>query len=92
MKKTFLFTLLLFAFSIIVMSQTQQPAISWDKTTHNFGTFKEEAGVQTATFTFTNTGSMPLYITNVRASCGCTATEYTKEPVQPHRRNRGGIW
>jgi len=26
---------------------------------------------------------MPLYITNVNASCGCTATDYTKEPVAP---------
>ncbi|MDD3739962.1 MAG: DUF1573 domain-containing protein [Bacteroidales bacterium] len=83
MKKTVLFTSLFLIFSVIVLAQTQQPAISWDKTTHNFGSFKEEDGTQTATFTFTNTGSMPLYITNVKASCGCTATEYTKEPVQP---------
>jgi len=83
MKKTILLSALSLVFSIVMLAQTQQPAISWDKTVHNFGSFKEEAGVQTATFTFTNTGSMPLYITNVKASCGCTATEYTKEPVQP---------
>ncbi|MDD3686977.1 MAG: DUF1573 domain-containing protein [Bacteroidales bacterium] len=82
MKKTGL--LLSFVIiSLIAISQTQQPTISWDKTTHSFGLFKEELGPQAATFTFTNTGSSPLYITNVKASCGCTATDYTKEPVQP---------
>ncbi len=82
MKQTFLFIGLIFS-SFIVFSQTQQASISWDKTVHNFGTFKEEAGNQTVDFIFTNTGNSPLYITNVRASCGCTATEYTKEPVAP---------
>jgi len=82
MKKS---VLLIFGLLITfaVFSQTQEPAISWEKTTHNFGEFKEEAGPQAATFNFTNTGSKPLYITNVRASCGCTATDYTKEPIQP---------
>lgn len=68
--------------SLIAFSQTQQPEISWDKTVHNFGSFKEEAGHQTAIFNFTNTGSTALYVANVRASCGCTATDYTKEPVE----------
>jgi hypothetical protein len=82
MKKVGLF-LSFVVISLILISQTQQPTISWDKTVHNFGLFKEEAGKQEGTFTFTNTGSTPLYITNVKASCGCTATDYTKEPVQP---------
>ncbi|MCK9499759.1 MAG: DUF1573 domain-containing protein [Bacteroidales bacterium] len=82
MKKIFLIICLtgLYLFSF---SQSQQPMISWEKTVHDFGNFKEEAGNQTYDFIFTNTGSMPLYITNVRASCGCTATDYTKEPVAP---------
>lgn len=82
MKKIVFLLILSFSFGL-GFSQTQQASISWDKTVHNFGTFKEEAGPQTCTFTFTNTGSVPLYITDVKASCGCTATEYTKEPVQP---------
>lgn len=59
------------------------PTIQWDKTQHDFGSFKEESGPQTATFTFTNTGSSPIALSSVRASCGCTATDYSKEPVQP---------
>ncbi|MDR2009663.1 MAG: DUF1573 domain-containing protein [Bacteroidales bacterium] len=66
-----------------INAQTQNSSISWEKTSHDFGSFKEEAGPQTAVFAFTNTGNSPLYVTNVRASCGCTATDYTKEPIQP---------
>ena len=82
MKKIFLI-ICLTSFYLLSFSQSQQPAISWDKTVHDFGNFKEEAGNQSYDFIFTNTGNMPLYITNVNASCGCTATDYTKEPVAP---------
>lgn len=82
MKRFFLLTLAI-VFSGIMMAQQSGPAISWAKTVHDFGTFKEEAGVQTAIFEFTNTGDEPLFLTNVKASCGCTATDYTKEPIQP---------
>jgi hypothetical protein len=67
----------------VIFAQQEGPAISWDKTDHDFGVFKEEAGVQTAKFEFVNTGNQPLFLTNVKATCGCTATDYTKEPVQP---------
>ncbi len=68
---------------LTAMAQQKAASISWDKTTHNFGTFKEEAGKQTATFTFTNTGSENLILTNVRSSCGCTTPNWTKTPVKP---------
>lgn len=72
--------------SIVVMAQQKSATISWEKTSHDFGTFKEESGTQAFSFNFTNTGSEPLIVTNVRASCGCTATEWTKEPVQPGKK------
>jgi hypothetical protein len=34
-------------------------------------------------FTFTNTGNIPLVISSVQASCGCTVASYSKEPVAP---------
>lgn len=34
-------------------------------------------------FEFKNTGKEAVVITNVKASCGCTATDYTKTPIQP---------
>lgn len=69
--------------SLSGIAQQKKASISWDKTTHDYGTFKEEAGPQTAKFTFKNTGNEPLIITNVRASCGCTSPNWTKEPVAP---------
>jgi len=32
-------------------------------------------------FAFTNTGNAPLLIMSVKASCGCTTPEWTKEPI-----------
>jgi hypothetical protein len=34
-------------------------------------------------FVFKNMGSAPIVITNVRASCGCTTPQWTKEPIPP---------
>ena len=34
-------------------------------------------------FEFKNTGKTDVIITNVKASCGCTATDYTKTPIKP---------
>ncbi len=34
-------------------------------------------------FEFKNTGKATVIITDVKAACGCTATEYTKTPVKP---------
>jgi hypothetical protein len=82
MKKILLFAFAI-AFSAVIYAQQEGPTISWTTTVHDFGVFKEEAGLQTAKFEFVNTGNAPLFITNVKASCGCTTPEWTKEPVQP---------
>jgi cytoplasmic iron level regulating protein YaaA (DUF328/UPF0246 family) len=34
-------------------------------------------------FEFKNNGKTAVIITNVKAACGCTATDYTKTPIQP---------
>lgn len=48
----------------------------------DFGAVNE--GVQaTHEFAFTNTGSSPIIISNVRASCGCTTPDWTKDPIPP---------
>lgn len=50
---------------------------------HDFGQIKENDGPVTHKFEFTNTGKEPLILSNVRASCGCTTPEWTKEPIPP---------
>ncbi len=80
MKRLFIiFSLLIFGIS--VKSQTAITKMSLSATEHDFGTFKEEAGRQTYDFIVTNTGTEPLMIQNVVASCGCTTPEWTRQPI-----------
>ena len=56
--------------------------ITFDESEFNFGTV--DAGeVVEHTYTFTNTGSEPLVISNAKGSCGCTVPDWPKEPVMP---------
>ncbi len=56
--------------------------VKWDEELHDFGTIKQ-GDVVTHTFTFTNVGNQPLQITRVKASCGCTTPEWSKEAIAP---------
>lgn len=86
MKKYMLSYVLMFLFISGGFSQTLDPFVSFDKTVHDFGTIKEENGKATNNFEFTNTGGKPLIISQVRASCGCTAPDWSKEPILPGKR------
>lgn len=52
-------------------------------TTHDFGKVAEEAGSVSCEFKFTNNGTKPLLIQDIRTTCGCTTPSYTKDPVLP---------
>lgn len=65
-----------------------QPALKFSETEHNFGTFKEDAGIQKYDFVVTNSGNEPLVIQNIVPSCGCTTPEWTKEPIAPGATGR----
>ena len=55
---------------------------SWIVTTYDFGKIKVNKPV-THEFRFTNSGDAPLVISSVQASCGCTVTDYSKDPIAP---------
>lgn len=57
--------------------------ITFEKVSHDFGTFSEDAPVVHCTFKFTNTGDALLVIHQAIASCGCTVPEYPKQPIKP---------
>lgn len=89
MKKYILFVIAFFCFNAVVFAQTNnlnqksgKSAVSaaWEKTTHDFGEIPQGVPV-TVTFKFTNTGTAPMIISDVKPSCGCTTPSYTKEPV-----------
>lgn len=56
------------------------PVIAFETTNHDFGTIKEGDVVE-YTYKFTNKGAAPLIIQGAQGSCGCTASDWTKDPV-----------
>ena len=62
------------------------PQIAFTETENDFGEMSpgDEA---VHYFVYSNTGDAPLVIVNVRASCGCMASEWTKKPVEAGRRD-----
>lgn len=66
-----------------LMAQTVQPNISFVETSHDFGKLQEEKGKVTYRFEFVNSGGSDLLVQKVTASCGCTAPQWTREPIPP---------
>lgn len=75
--------LLFWAALHLAVAALAQPRISFDETSHNFGQVYSGSGKVSHQFSFTNTGTEPLIISNAVASCGCTIPSWSKEPVQP---------
>ena len=77
--------------SFAAQAQEKYAEIKFDSTTFDFGKFYSDAGKQSHTFTFTNTGNMPLIINQAMTSCGCTVSTYTKEPVAPGKTGKVNV-
>jgi len=63
-------------------NQDRLPMIEFTTTEHDFGKVIQ-GEVVSYSFKFKNTGKSDLVIANISAACGCTASEYPKEPVKP---------
>ncbi|MDR0394368.1 MAG: DUF1573 domain-containing protein [Tannerella sp.] len=61
--------------------QGSDTTVFFGRTIHDFGTVSESGGILKCEFPVTNTGDRPLVITKVTASCGCTASDWSKEPI-----------
>ena len=59
-----------------------------DQKVHDFGTIQEKDGPVSHVFLLTNKGSKPLAISDVSVWCGCTTTEFSKEPIRPGQTGR----
>ena len=67
--------------SIIAQLDTNQYThIEWKDTLLNFGKVNEGDTVRLQ-FSFKNTGNKPLFLNDVRPSCGCTIADYPDKPV-----------
>lgn len=90
MKKALLtFGMLLIAVVLFtVKAQDAAPAqiggaeITFENETHDYGKIKQHADGE-CEFTFKNTGTEPLLISNARGSCGCTVPTWPREPIAP---------
>ena len=90
MKKTVIL-MAAFAIAVVALGQeysaslkskeiTESAAFVWTATVYDFGKIQKDSPVSHE-FTFTNSGEEALIISSVQASCGCTVTEYTKDPI-----------
>lgn len=87
MKKYTILGLFLLVASWAVAQQEAGAKVStavakFDSESFDFGKIKQGEPV-THEFKFTNAGSVPMIITNVAPSCGCTSPDWTKEVIPP---------
>ncbi|MBU1100868.1 MAG: DUF1573 domain-containing protein [Bacteroidetes bacterium] len=82
MKKAQLAFLFLFFIISVVNSQTKAPKLEVPNMTHDFGDLTEGV-IVSHSFTIKNIGNDVLTIERVKASCGCTAAQPTKNNLQP---------
>lgn len=65
-----------------IIENVVDAVISWKSETIDVGQIPQGTP-KTIKFEFTNATSKPVLVTNVKAACGCTATDYSKEPIAP---------
>ncbi|MBK7214753.1 MAG: DUF1573 domain-containing protein [Bacteroidales bacterium] len=58
------------------------PLITFEKDYHDFGKLQTGEKV-TYSFKFKNTGKAMLVISSVTTSCGCTVSDFPKQPIKP---------
>lgn len=85
MKKLILSVAALSLASLVFAQPTAKTAADVAKfATETIDLGKVKQGVPaTATFTVTNVGKEPLIIEQANPTCGCTISNYTKEPIAP---------
>jgi len=77
---------------IQAQSKKSKVDMAFDKTAdgmtaHDFGSIVYGAN-GSVDFTYTNQGTTPLIIADVKSSCGCTIPTWTKEPVAPGQKGK----
>jgi len=85
--------LLAFLTSFTALAQSEDaaelvsgPKIAFSESTHEFGDITQGDRVEHV-FEFTNSGTVPLVLASVRTTCGCTATDWKKEPIAPGEKS-----
>lgn len=87
MKTRSLIALLFICLFRITASAQNQAVIEFENKQYDFGTILEGSPVSHE-FVFTNTGTIPLVLSNVQPSCGCTTPEWPREPIMPGKKGK----
>jgi hypothetical protein len=86
MSKYFLIAIIfVFGHNSLAQTAVQQegPVITFEKKSHDFGDITQGEKVEYV-FSFSNTGTEPLVITNVEVTCGCTTPKgWPRDPIPP---------
>ena len=80
MKKGFIFLILL---ALCHLNGFSQKNLVFEPSTWDFGTIAEADGRVSHTFTGENRGDKPLVILDVVTTCGCTAPQFSRQPILP---------
>jgi len=72
----------IFLVSAVCLAQAPAPSISFEKLHHDFGKIFQDQKVSYK-YKLTNRGSVPLQITDVLTSCGCTYALAGERQIQP---------
>lgn len=79
---------LLVCFGLDAKKKAAQPKLTFTETSHNFGNIKANGKPVSCEFTFTNTGTGNLVITDATAECGCTKPEFPQNPIAPGKTGK----
>lgn len=84
--KKFLLSAVVLAITSTVFAQPQAKKVvdvaKFNNETIDFGKIKQSVPAK-GTFTVTNISAAPLIIEQANPTCGCTISDYTKEPIAP---------
>ena len=82
MKKLLSLLILVSSISLAQEANVPGPVITFEESEFNFQDIHQGDKVEHI-FNFENTGDSPLIITNIQTTCGCTATDWEREPILP---------
>src|SRR5438270_12420325 len=80
--KKILFLAAVMISGLTMMAQKPEDVVKSSAQSYDFGKIKQGVPVTTY-FTLTNTSDKPVVIENAWGSCGCTTSEWSKEPIAP---------
>lgn len=83
-----LLIILVFAVSATVAwacEPNDSTGLVFNKTVHDFGEVSMHAGKISCQFECVNNSDSVVVIMGVLANCGCTTSNYPKEPILPHK-------